>query len=290
MNPMINGVVTGLNNVGEAFCEHAAGVFVQTAILVVVLYAVDLLLRRRVRAVFRYCVWLLVLVKLILPPTLSLPTGIGYWTGNHLPSNVSVSGRSFDMPGFEFAGEPPEGSHVGSSEGTAEAGLPVAATNAPLPDLTWKAILFILWVMGVLAFLALLVQRAVFVRGLIAASIPANAEFAGVLEQCRRQIGVRLKTTLRVSETISSPAVCGFFRPIILIPAVLVGKLSPEEADACLTRKEGSKFPIGPNVTEMIFVKRVYEEEDGQKAAEVISKKKKRKKKKKKKNIFPRLI
>ena len=45
----------------------------------------DLLLRRRVRAVFRYCVWLLVLVKLILPPTLALPTGIGYWLGDRLP-------------------------------------------------------------------------------------------------------------------------------------------------------------------------------------------------------------
>jgi len=234
MNPMINELVTGLNSVGQAFCEHAAGVFVQTAILVVVLYAVDLLLRKRVRAVFRYCVWLLVLVKLILPPTLSLPTGIGYWASGHVPSSLNASGSFFDVPGLEFAGELPEGSHAGPSKGTAEAGPPITAAKTPLPDLTWKAILFILWVMGVFAFLALLVQRAVFVRGLIAASTPANAEFAGVLEQCRRQIGVRLKTKLRISETISSPAVCGFFRPIILIPAALVDKLSPEGLRAIL--------------------------------------------------------
>lgn len=234
MNPLLNKLLTALNSVGEAFCEHAAGVFVQTAILVVVLYAVDLFLRRRVRAVFRYCVWLLVLVKLILPPTLSLPTGIGYWASDHVPSSLNVSGRFFDLPGLEFEGELPEGSHVGPSEGAAETGPPVAATNAPLPDLTWKAILFILWVMGVFAFLALLIQRGMFVRGLIAASRPSNEEFTEVLEQCRRQIGVRLKTTLRISETISSPAVCGFFRPIILIPAGLVGKLSTEGLRAIL--------------------------------------------------------
>ena len=234
MNLMMNTLVTLSNNVGAVFCKHAAGVFVQTAILVVVLYTIDLLLRKRIRAVFRYCVWLLVLVKLILPPTLSLPTGIGYWASDHVPSSLSVSGRSFDLPGFEFAGELPERSHVGPSEGTAEAGPPVAAIKAPLPDLTWKAILFILWLMGVIAFLALLVQRARFVRGLIAASTPANAEFVGVLEECRRQIGVRLKTSLRISETISSPAVCGFFRPIIMIPAALVGKLAPEGLRAIL--------------------------------------------------------
>ena len=234
MNPMINSLVTALNSVGEAFCKHASDVFVQSALLVIALFVVDLFLRRRVRAVFRYCVWLLVLVKLVLPPTLSLPTSIGYWAGNHLPSSLHVSDSPFDLPGLELASELPEESHVEPSEGATEAGPPVAAANTPLPDLTWKAVLLVLWVMGVLAFLALLVQRARFVRGLIAASVPATAEIAGVLEQCRRQIGVSLKTTVRVSETISSPAVCGLLRPIILIPAALVGKLSAEGLRAIL--------------------------------------------------------
>jgi len=234
MNPMINILLTALNNVGEAFCRHAAGVFVQTAILVAVLYAVDLLLRKRVRAVFRYCVWLLVLVKLVLPPTLSLPTGVGYWTGDHLPATLNVSSRPFDGPGFEDMGAPVELSHAGPSDDVAESAPLVAATDTSVTALTWQAILFVLWLVGVLAFLALLVQRARFVRGLIAASTPATAEFAGVLEQCRRQIGIRLKTRLQISETISSPAVCGFFKPTIVIPAALVGKLSPEGLRAIL--------------------------------------------------------
>jgi DNA-binding beta-propeller fold protein YncE len=88
--------------------------------------------------------------------------------------------------------------------------------------------------MGVLAFLAHLVQRARFVRGLIIASTPATAEFAGVLGQCRREIGVRLKADMRISETIPSPAVCGFVRPTVVIPATLVDKLSPEGLKAIL--------------------------------------------------------
>jgi hypothetical protein len=42
MNPMINNLITGLNKVGEAFCENAAGVFAQTAILVVVNHGIHL--------------------------------------------------------------------------------------------------------------------------------------------------------------------------------------------------------------------------------------------------------
>lgn len=96
MTHVINNVLVGLNNIGRVFCDYAAGVFVQSALLVILLLVVDLLLRKRVRAVFRYCVWLLVLVKLVLPPMLSLPTGIGYWVGDHLPAASSISDRALD--------------------------------------------------------------------------------------------------------------------------------------------------------------------------------------------------
>src|SRR4030043_132409 len=90
MNNTINDLLIGLNNIGKVFYNYAAGVFIQTAVLVVVLFVIDLLLKKRVRAVFRYCIWLLVLVKLVLPPTLSLPTGIGYWLGDHLPASSGI--------------------------------------------------------------------------------------------------------------------------------------------------------------------------------------------------------
>jgi len=234
MNHTINSLLAALNSIGEAFCEHAAGVFVQSALLVVVLFVVDLLLRKRVRAVFRYCVWLLVLVKLVLPPTLSLPTGVGYWAGDHLPSALNVSSRPFDAPGLERSGASGERFHGRPSDDLAKGNPLVAATNTPVTALTWQAILFALWLVGVLTFLALLFQRARFVRALIAASNPAKEKFAELLEECRRQIGVRSKTTLRISDTIPSPAVCGFFRPTIVIPAALVDKLSPEGLRAIL--------------------------------------------------------
>ncbi len=234
MNHIMNNLLTALNNVGGAFCEHAAGVFVQSALLVIVLFAVDLLLRKRVRAVFRYCVWLLVLVKLVLPPTLSLPTGVGYWAADHIPSALNVSSRPFDAPRLEFAGASGERLHVEPSGDLAKGDPLAVATNVPLATLTWQAVLFALWVVGVLAFLALLFQRARFIRALIAAGNPAKEEFAGLLEECRRLIGVRSNTRLSISEAIPSPAVCGFFRPTIVIPAALVDKLSPEGLRAIL--------------------------------------------------------
>src|SRR5262245_31551340 len=52
---------------------------VQSALLIALLFAFDHVLRRKVRAVVRYSLWMLVPAKLLLPSSLSLPTGLGYW-------------------------------------------------------------------------------------------------------------------------------------------------------------------------------------------------------------------
>ena len=75
MDRVIDNGIERLNGVGEAFCSHAWSILIQVSVLIAVLLVVDLLLRRRVRAVVRYAMWMLVFVKLLLPPTLSLPTG-----------------------------------------------------------------------------------------------------------------------------------------------------------------------------------------------------------------------
>ena len=75
----MNSVITTLNSVAKSFVDSALVMLIQSSLLIIVLLILDLVLRRKVRAVFRYCIWMLVLVKLVLPTTLSFPTGFGYW-------------------------------------------------------------------------------------------------------------------------------------------------------------------------------------------------------------------
>jgi len=66
----MNGVIGYLNSTGEAFAGFAGRMLLQSSILILVLLCLDILLRRRGRAVSRYCVWMLVLIKLLLPTSL----------------------------------------------------------------------------------------------------------------------------------------------------------------------------------------------------------------------------
>ncbi|MHC4144286.1 MAG: M56 family metallopeptidase, partial [Planctomycetota bacterium] len=79
-----------------------------------------------------------------------------------------------------------------------------------------------------------LIRRIKFVRRLIAQSTSADGQLLDMLNQCRQEIGVRRNIQLKLSTNTPSPAVCGLFRPTILIPATLPGKLSPDKLRAVL--------------------------------------------------------
>jgi beta-lactamase regulating signal transducer with metallopeptidase domain/ketosteroid isomerase-like protein/Tfp pilus assembly protein PilF len=245
MEQLINQVLIALNKIGAKFCNYAAGTFVQSSILIMLLLIIDLVLQRRVRAIFRYYVWLLVFVKLILPPSFSLPTGIGYWWSGHLavetpivqqvsnvvqpePANVAVLkdfAISTEIPQFESSEVIPK---------TAVQDVPKVSSSSPL---TWQAVVFILWLIGVLLFFVLLVQRVFFVRALIAQSSPAKGRSLDMMQRCRRQVGIGYNVGLKLSNNIQSPAVCGLARPIVLIPKALLEKLSLEKLRAVLVHE-----------------------------------------------------
>jgi hypothetical protein len=81
-------LVSVLNAAGREFVALAGSMLVQSSVLIVILAALDLVLRKRVKAVVRYWIWLLVLAKLILPPSLSSPTSLVSWVDSRLPETT----------------------------------------------------------------------------------------------------------------------------------------------------------------------------------------------------------
>lgn len=234
MSQVVYNLVISLNKVGSVFYSYCAAVFVQTAVLILVLWVIDLLLHKRVRAAYRYCLWLLVLIKLVLPPTLSLPTGIGYWCGDHIVAAVPRSNPVLDTSESRQTNQLASqalltltgGLRVQPDQDSIQDDLTGFSTHSTDPSLTWQAVLFVLWCVGLFALLMLFVQRLRFVRGLVIAGRPGGEALSALLQQCQEQLGFRGTVRLKLSDTIPSPAVCGLVGPTILIPASLPEKLS----------------------------------------------------------------
>jgi len=251
MNQAINSWITGLNSLGQGFWDYAADIFIEASVLIVVLLIVDFLLRKRIRAVFRYCLWMLVIIKLILPASFSLPTGIGSWLGDYFPNEVSMAKwipqteeivpTTLNIHQRQILLQPVVTNETAVSDifqGYIPLETPMmnetAATGIELEAISWQGLVFSGWLVGMLVLLVLLVKRLYFVRGLIAQSRPANERLHKTLDECRCQIGIRQNIELRLSGNTHSPAVCGLFKPIILIPAVLLKKLSQKKLKAVL--------------------------------------------------------
>jgi len=174
--------------------------------------------------------WMLLFVKLILPASFSLPTGIGYWLGDYFPSEVSIS---IFMPQIEKALpivqiEKPTPMVI-DIPGRYVLDMPsmnkTATTGVELEPISWQGLVFSGWLVGMSVLLALLVRRFYFVRRLIANSRPANERSVEMLDECRRLMDIRRNIELRLTGNKLSPAVCGLFKPTILMPSALLQKL-----------------------------------------------------------------
>lgn len=230
--------VSWMNSTGESFVAFAVHMLVQSSVLILILLLLDLVLRKKIRAVVRYWIWMLVLAKLLLPPSLSSPTSLAWWFADKLPQTLPAVVDAPAEPKQEVLLSPPlpEVSHrdvlatqpaidpAASSAATTPARVDPVAAPAPIAP-TWQALLLAGWLVVVAVMLALLMQRALFVRRLVAQSQTASEPLLDLLDRCRRQMRVRTPVRLRVTSVSASPSVCGLVRPTILIPQGMLAHL-----------------------------------------------------------------
>ncbi|KPK34673.1 MAG: hypothetical protein AMJ65_18065, partial [Phycisphaerae bacterium SG8_4] len=248
----MNATIERINEVGSAFVEFALPMLIQSGLLILILLSVDLLLRRKVRAVFRYWIWMLVLVKLLLPTSLSSPLSVGYWFGDELayldatPAPTSApkvdvapipAAESQPVPDIRRAEASTRAPATVAVEPTAhplepaatEPIRPISLASPAATPLSWQAVALLVWLAVLVAMALLLLQRALFVKRLVAQASKANHPMTEVLAQCCDRMAVKQRIDLRISASATSPAVCGLSNPVILVPENLARAFSSGE-------------------------------------------------------------
>ncbi len=274
MREILSSGVDFLNRYGQSFWDFAGAMLVQVTILVVVLLALELLLRNRVRAVVRYWLWLLVLVKLVLPVGIHSPASIAYWLRPSRlqpefapiavdrgpttplvahPREFATSADELEATSSGAESIPFDGrlEHPGAAPTTQLA--PAVQPEREMPHLKWRGALFGLWILGALSLLTLVVRRALCVRRIVSQATPASNELQRQLLDCWFALGMashgarspspstgegrgegdcasdRRRVTVKMSEQLGSPAICGLWRPTILLPRGFPAGLDREQ-------------------------------------------------------------
>ena len=215
----MNTLIETLNHWGENFLGFAWPMLWQSSLLIVIVFALDMLLARKIRASIRHALWLVVLVKLLLPPALALPTGATWWLWPAKPQlvpEIKTETVTFDASAL------PENFPLQT--------VPISVLPPKLNGAAWTII--ISGVVGAGLLFSLLFQWLKVERKTHNAT--ATGGFAEALEQSRQLAGLRGPIRLRLVDDMISPAVYGLFRPVILLPRALAEKLSPAQLRAVL--------------------------------------------------------
>ena len=236
MDSTVNALIKGLNNLGQAFSSHAAGMLLQSAALIGILLIVNFILRKRVKAVWRYCLWMLLFIKLVLPPSLASPTAIAWWLTDYQPTSTFLWHKPVESVDTAPIAAPPQNSLIEStaiSSETADHDRPVLAAGANLTPakpafepVGWQAMLFLGWIAGVGVLSVMVWRRIRFVKRLLGQAKEADERILDILNTCRRTLGIKRRVELKLSGEIASPSVCGLFRPTILLPKHIAAKFT----------------------------------------------------------------
>ena len=247
----MNTIVEHINSAGFSFVEFALPMLIQSSVLIAILLLADLLLRKKVKAVFRYWIWMLVLAKLILPTSLSSPLSLGYLFGEKLTyqdlAQTTSSPEPIELapavlsPGIDpiyiqpNAFIQPTAPVIPNVEPVASE--PVSPPAVPMTPMSWQGVVFLVWLAVVIAMGLLLLQRALFVRGLVAQAKEASRLMNDALAYCCASMRIKRKVGLKVSPNATTPSVCGLIRPVILVPWNLTSTLGASRMRTVLTHE-----------------------------------------------------
>jgi len=255
-----------INTIAQAWWVWASAMFWQVGLLMVVIACIDLVIRTWAWPQLRYALWSLVLIKLLLPPTLAMPTGLAQrwvpWVGQmsrmaadhgHERDTVAIRqgtaawakvhpapGPTPTVPGGLSMDDKGQARAVGptASSITVER-LPVEVSEIQLagPRLDWRAYAMGLWLAGAIVLGAFLVIR---LCSLSKGALCEPAEpfvpksFYDQMHLCADRLGLRRLPRVAPTQRLSSPAVFGVVRPVLLMPVGYLSRLSRRDTEHML--------------------------------------------------------
>jgi beta-lactamase regulating signal transducer with metallopeptidase domain/HEAT repeat protein len=209
---MTRGIAV-LNAMAGPWMDWMMGLTWQVALLTGVVWLVARIMRRNAASV-RYLLWLIVFIKLVLPPVLGTPWSVGnYIPATELQGKVSQFSPIVSAPVMESTEALPLVTTAPEAESMVSTDtISIAPTMA-----TW---LMLAWGLVAVVLLAVVGLQYIWYRHCMLRAIEnAPESLRALLEEQGKALGMRRGVLLQVSRELSTPAVFGIWRPRILLPA-----------------------------------------------------------------------
>lgn len=193
---------------------------IQGSVLIIVIFLLQLILRRRLPVRWHYLLWILLLIRLAVPWLPESKMSIFNLVPQFIQQGRIIESfsqsRSSDRMGFymygRYADDPQK---IEESEN-----LAVRFVRA-LP---------VIWLTGTVIIAGYILLRSIRLWRIVKRErLITDSEILDLLEDCKMQMNVQTIIGIVVSDRIKSPALFGFIRPRLLLPQGILETFSHEE-------------------------------------------------------------
>lgn len=229
----------------------------QVSLLVAILAVIDRLIRNWAWPQVRYALWLLVLVKLVIPPWWTLPGGVLPLSISHMTVAIEARQNSGEVSATPLGRVDDGGSGARSGDSEAAGGVrPEFAAAAGGAGIFWPTVAFFLWLGGMIVIgSVVLLRTSRLARGhreqKVRPTIPGW--FHELLIATSDRLELERVPAVVFSDQAVTPAVYGLLRPVLLLPAHYTDTLSRREAEHVLLH-EMAHLKRGDLVVHAVFL------------------------------------
>ncbi|MBN2412978.1 hypothetical protein JXQ31_14920 [candidate division KSB1 bacterium] len=236
-----------VNNIALVWWDWMGAMFWQVSLLIIFISLLDYFLFKNVWPPVRYAVWVLVLVKLFIPPDFSSSIGLVPKIQPVIQQQFFAKGIDLHAlsPSFGLKDEISTTSDVIKQKLRQEGGdQPMQSSEASAPPAinsmekpVWQVYVMGIWLLGIFIFSGFLLTRIYTLRNWHdkqeqRQNIPSW--FHNILTQTAQRLKLGKLPAIVYSEKAVTPAVYGLFHPVLLLPANYFDRLSSEEAEHVL--------------------------------------------------------
>lgn len=213
---------------------------VMAGIMIVLIFLVKWLLKGRLNIRWHYSLWLLLIIRLVLPWAPESPFSIyQFFSLKQNEAGAHMQSVSFmQLPDHNELIPLLPASSAGERvlETKAELGTQpqsigveqVHSSNWVFPPV-YSALLFI-WVIGTMGFAGFMLFHYLrFTRRMRGSWLVTDRELHIEFERCKNAMGIKSRIPLLFSDQVNSPALYGFVRPSLLIPVQMAHTLNTQQ-------------------------------------------------------------
>jgi len=230
-----------LNQIAEKWFSWEVSMFWQVGLLIVIVAGLDLLIKKWAWPQVRYALWLLILVKLVLPPTLTSPTSFTAEIPIVIKQTLTDTDYNTDKYGQKGMEQPLATAEMLNSkfEIRNSKQIQITKTEDSKPEqnflqINWKVYIMFVWAGGMAILTGWLIirlgnLRREHLKNKPQLSLPERLE--GLLELTAKKIGLKKVPQVILTNKVCCPAVFGVFKPVLLMPADKLQNMTVQDAE-----------------------------------------------------------